>query len=520
MSLAALVCLIATQSGTGNIQAWEKSIAPGLSYRMEYDPAGPLLIHIFRYTPTSPLVRARPELGGGMVYKDDEVKGRQTLSELVKAQGAIGGINADFFPFTGDPLGLMVRDGQLLSEPNPKRPAVAWGTGPVAFGTGSMKAKMTPVGSDPLVIDGLNEECPENALVLNTSSAGLALSKKPCLVAVLRVSNPVWSPDGVVDATLEYALPDGAPLPVQEDQVLLVARGAKIAGLAAIKPGTAVRIELSTSPFDWETMDQAIGGGPQLVKDGKRAVTATEEGFNAAFTTSKHPRTAVGRTAEGDMLFVAVDGRQKVSAGLTLDETANLMLRLGCVDAINLDGGGSTTFNLLGQTLNRPSDGKERPVANAVLFFGPYAEAPNGLTLSGPTAVTLGSTAEFKVKVAGEVVPDRKVYWASTGSAWIDQAGNIQPIETGTGQVFARYGETTLTASFEVKLAPPPAPVKVVKKPTGTRRTARKASAKKVTSTKSPVVKTATKRPPTRPPAPDVDVRVSKVKKETKPKKG
>jgi exopolysaccharide biosynthesis protein len=98
---------------------------------------------------------------------------------------------------------------------------------------------------------------------------------------------------------------------------------------------------------------------------------ADAEQFKADFSRARHPRTAVGVRAEGSLVFVTVDGRQpKKSVGMTVDELAGLMLELGCVDAINLDGGGSTTMVVKGRVVNNSSDTTgERPVSDALLIF-------------------------------------------------------------------------------------------------------------------------------------------------------
>jgi exopolysaccharide biosynthesis protein len=91
------------------------------------------------------------------------------------------------------------------------------------------------------------------------------------------------------------------------------------------------------------------------------------------FNTRRNPRTAVGRRADGTVLLVVADGRNREAAGLSMRELQQVMAALGCVDAINLDGGGSTTMVVHGEVVNHPSDNRkfdpagERPVANAVI---------------------------------------------------------------------------------------------------------------------------------------------------------
>ena len=117
-----------------------------------------------------------------------------------------------------------------------------------------------------------------------------------------------------------------------------------------------------------------LGGGPHLIKDGHAlgAAEADAEGFNGPdFTVKRHPRTAAGTRRDGTIVLVTVDGRQpKISVGMAVDELASLMLELGCTDAINLDGGGSTTMVVRGRVVNSPSDAAgERPVSDALLAF-------------------------------------------------------------------------------------------------------------------------------------------------------
>jgi hypothetical protein len=104
---------------------------------------------------------------------------------------------------------------------------------------------------------------------------------------------------------------------------------------------------------------------------------------NEAFTTSqiapRHPRTAVGQLSDGRLVLVVVDGRQPgYSVGMTTFEMAQTMVRLGAVRAMQLDSGGSSTLAFDATVLNRPSDGKERPISTALMLFyyGVYSPPP------------------------------------------------------------------------------------------------------------------------------------------------
>ena len=114
---------------------------------------------------------------------------------------------------------------------------------------------------------------------------------------------------------------------------------------------------------------QVMAGSNVLLQRRKKVVETESK-----FSTTRHPRTAVGVSDNGSkLILVVVDGRKpERSVGMSLDELADLMLRLGCDDALNLDGGGSSTLVLRNPqtneliTMNSPSDGKQRPVANVL----------------------------------------------------------------------------------------------------------------------------------------------------------
>lgn len=109
---------------------------------------------------------------------------------------------------------------------------------------------------------------------------------------------------------------------------------------------------------DYTEHDQAFGSYPSLVTDG---TYLSEPEISSSFSTSRHPRSGVGVMENGDLLLVTVDGRSDNGDGMTLAEFAALLIELGAVDAVNLDGGGSTTLFVEGCSVtgnvNHPSDG-------------------------------------------------------------------------------------------------------------------------------------------------------------------
>ncbi len=122
-----------------------------------------------------------------------------------------------------------------------------------------------------------------------------------------------------------------------------------------------------------EQIKELLGGLPQIVKEGINISSNQPiiEGASEKFSTTKHPRTAIGFDKDKNKLFlVTVDGRQKISAGMSLKELSEFMIFLGCYEALNFDGGGSTTMVINGQIVNSPSDIQgERSVGNSLLLL-------------------------------------------------------------------------------------------------------------------------------------------------------
>ena len=159
----------------------------------------------------------------------------------------------------------------------------------------------------------------------------------------------------------------GGPVPIPPGGAVLVAAGPAAATLSAEAPvGQLVTSRLLFKP-DWPGVVAAIGGGPQIVRDGA-AVFRAGELFATSQLGPRAPRSAIGQLADGRIILVAVDGRQPgYSIGMTNFELAQALVRLGAVTGMAFDGGGSTTMAFDGALLNRPA-GSERSISTALLF--------------------------------------------------------------------------------------------------------------------------------------------------------
>ena len=115
--------------------------------------------------------------------------------------------------------------------------------------------------------------------------------------------------------------------------------------------------------------DDFYGAGPQLVANGVVSVTSQAEHIANDIANGRAPRTAVGIKSDGHILLMVADGRQSHSIGASLVEMGQLMVKYGAVKAVNYDGGGSSEMVVNNRIVNRPSDGNERSIGNALLVF-------------------------------------------------------------------------------------------------------------------------------------------------------
>jgi hypothetical protein len=456
------LCLIglgALLASTASSQVWEKPIAPGLTYRMEFDIAYPRIVHALRLNLKSRQIWARAELADTHIYKENESKGRGTVSQMAERTQAIASINGDFFPFTGDPLGPMVRDGELLSTPAMARSAIGWGPTTSGVGILEFQGSATATGKTTIPIAGVNQDAAEGEVVLNGPIAGFSRSRAAGTHVILKVEDTTLRPERLLKATVLAVITETSTKPIEPGTMTLAAYGLASEPLRLLSIGDELEIKLAVKGFDWTAITQTIGGGPGLVRNGQALVDWQAQKFQPTFANGRHPRTAVGRTSDGDLWMVVVDGRQKMSVGATLDEMAALMLRLGCVDAINLDGGGSSTLNVMGVVLNRPSDGKERPVANGIVVLPaqPVEATQEPLALKLPTKMAQNASAPLHV-LDGNVrtIPHAQILWAASGGAWIDQGGQLRSFAPGVVQITAWVRGRRLTGTVTVE-APIPA---------------------------------------------------------------
>ncbi|MEV7727929.1 phosphodiester glycosidase family protein [Streptomyces sp. NPDC087917] len=302
----------------------------------------------------------------------------------------VAAVNGDFFDIhaTGAPLGPGVRGGRLLHSASPG-PGGGSAVGFGADGSGRLQrlgldATVTLPGGAVHPLTGYNAAKPG----AESASGGFAVYTADWSGATLPVLGPgpaVELRDGRVTAVAV------TPRRPATGTTLLVARGpAQRAALAALKVGDRVGVTARPRPLTGPDPVTAIGGREVLVLDGAPVGHAGEPNDTSA------PRTAVALSRDGRRLrLVTVDGRQRDSGGLTLTRLGALLRRLGAHQALNLDGGGSSTL-LAGRAgeralrlENAPSDGRPRPVPNGLVLTAPAGSG----RLTGYRVEALGGSA-------------------------------------------------------------------------------------------------------------------------------
>ncbi|WP_308169794.1 phosphodiester glycosidase family protein [Acrocarpospora catenulata] len=294
---------------------------------------------------------------------------REKVSAMAKADGAMAAINGGFFDihtaaaYRGDPTGISVVDGKLLSEAVDGRTAVVMKGRSVRITELTSTMLATSGDGSTAPVGGVNRVPKANELVLYTEEFG---AKTPA----------TGGAEAVLDETGKVVGIRNAGGKVTKGKRVLHGVGAGADWLwAHAWEGKQIGIKTSVKdlrrgksvPLTPDTY--IVGGGVGLLKNGKTWITASTDGMaNINMIVRRHPRTLVGVAKNGKVILAVLDGRAPgTTVGASFHEAARLMRWLGARDAINLDGGGSSAMVIGKKVVNKPSDGSERAVGDALL---------------------------------------------------------------------------------------------------------------------------------------------------------
>ena len=272
------------------------------------------------------------------VIASETLSSKSKISDIAKKENAIVAINGGFFkPQTGVPLGTLMIDKKIYTGPIYDR--VAMGIFEESYGMArvQLKAKLdTNIGG--LKIDNINQpRMLSTHTIVYTRDWGETTPISPKYGAQLVIDN-------------------GKLITFTKNSVKIPENGYVVIGpekkLEAFSKAKRFKLDIKINP-DWKDVNHIISGGPYLVKGNEIFVDMTAQKLSAI--GGRNPRTAIGYTKDNHLILLTADGREGSSIGLTLMELAHLMKELGCVNAMNLDGGGSTVMYIKGKIVNKPT---------------------------------------------------------------------------------------------------------------------------------------------------------------------
>lgn len=374
----AVVIFAASLSGS---RAFASTSEPGLSYTNVKVASEPWSIHVLK------IDRSQKDLAFASAHAGSKVLGvsflRDQAAALPREFGrAIAAVNGDFYMrdnpnYAGDPRGLQIVNGELISSPD---------TVCVWFDPNG-NPHLDEVKSDFQIIwpDGrktpfaLNQQragppvLSPNMAVLFTPTYGISTKVRASRELVLeKDGEDQWLPLQIGQtyrARVREILTNGNTR-LAANTMVLTLPPQPISGLPDPAPGTALQISTATTP-NLKGVKAAISGGPAIIQNGKAfsvmtAPASVARDYSQRSKYERHPRSAVG-WSPSHIYLVTVDGRQPgLSVGMKLAELAEFMADMGCTEAMNLDGGKSAQMWLNGEIVNSPCQ-QEDTVANSIL---------------------------------------------------------------------------------------------------------------------------------------------------------
>ncbi len=316
-------------------------------------------VRMIKYYKTRPVRINIVELSQGVNNKlviepsiaSETLANKSKISAIANRENAIVAINGGYFkPLTGVPLGTLMINKKLYTGPIYDRVAMGIFDNGFDMARVQLNAKIeTNIGG--IKIDNVNQP------------------------RMLSVHTIVYTPDwGKLSPPcpkygMQLIIEDGKLTRVSYGRSQIPPNGYVIVGSQQnLKPFIKAKrfdLDLNINP-EWKDVNHIISGGPYLVKNGEVFVDMTAQKLGSV--GGRNPRTAIGYTKDNNLILLTADGREGASIGLTLMELANLMKELGCVNAMNLDGGGSTVMYVNGNVVNKPAVSGGIPLSHTLVI--------------------------------------------------------------------------------------------------------------------------------------------------------
>jgi len=321
-----------------------RTIAPGVTHKYY---RGALTINLLDVDMVNSDVKVRPMLAGNDFHQLKDV------TDHARESRAVAAVNANYFKSNGTPLGTLIIDGE-------------WVAGPLFDRVSMGFTRDGYVRIDRVNLFGIlkssNPDVP-TAWINNINQPRRTGSR--FVAYTRRWGSHVQLPyDGVLVAIdAQGNVVDSAPRNMGIPWGGYVLSDSKNGAISKLKRGDTVSISWNTRPSAWADVVNAVSGGPTLVKNGKVQLDLQQQHFTKRWTGSQiHARTAAGVTADNHLLLVTIEGPH------TMWDLAKFLRDMGAVEALNLDGGGSTTMVVDGKAVTRGAKNSQRRVASSIVL--------------------------------------------------------------------------------------------------------------------------------------------------------
>lgn len=421
-----------------------------------------------------PFVEVIPYTSNGEIYGLETV-GNMMKEKIEQGENVVGGVNGDFFSSVGVPSGLQMVDGEIFTSPRNMKALIYFTEDKRAVidDNVQMTAEIS-VGESKLELDMVNRSrVPshnDRAFLFNYRFGPTTKTPDGGIEVVIDVGDHDKLRAGQTIEGIVESIEETSDTPIERGKIVLSGVGTKADWLVEhLQIGTKVQLDINfTKGVNEATHVLSANStlGTLLLKDGEiyPSVLDTSNSNN----TDKNPRTMLA-TKNGKLYIFAIDGRQPgYSDGISLIDAARYLQSLGMEDAINIDGGGSTTYYVKQpgehklRLLNRPSDGHERPVGNSLLVI---SQAPKENQLAGlalypttePLKIVAGSEIRFYAKGYDQYlnpinVEPKQLQWSVVkGIGKIDSSGLFTAgKEAQTGEIIVQKGDIKTTKDVVV----------------------------------------------------------------------
>lgn len=427
-------------------------VGPGVIHTKIISPEVPYAINILEVDLTNPYIEMET------VKANDQLQGMETVSRMAERKSTeghriVGAVNGDFYDMgSGIPTNLHLQDGQMVTPPI-NYEVIGFDYRNKPFIDILNYSGILITGDSSYSIAGVNAARGTDKLILFNQYKGASTGTNEFGTEVsVEVLDP-WYANDTIRAIVKDKVPGKGNMNIIDGQGVLSGHGAASAFINGLVSGDTVKIVYKLSPC-LPKLKEAIGGRYWIIKDG----------VNIGDWPELHPRTAAGFSKDSTKLYlIVVDGRTMISKGMTLKQLGDFMLRIGNIyQALNLDGGGSTTMVVNDNVENLPSGGPgiERAVANGLMVV---SKAPLGALQSVRITpkikrVFRGETSNTKVIGLDEhynplSIDVSQLQFSADASAGTIAANGVYTAvkRADTGYVHVKYGSLSDSALIIIK---------------------------------------------------------------------